>query len=482
MPSERGRPTPDPSPVAAYAVARRDNPLSAYWTSPAGLGGMSPPQRAFHEDPERKRFWLKGNKMGGSYALAAEGTGWSAGNHPYKPLPTPNTGLVVVPDLEQSYADDLCKCFHELIGPWDLHSSCHYSVGGGYKVGGRRGLLFNTGSVILFRSSWQAPRALKGLKVDWLGINEDPVRHLWGEILRSTFLSGGPIIMQFTSGQDPERPSQDLTWLRTEIEDPKKLWSFHQSALTYESVPHRTKSSVDTQMRDCPQGEYAQRILAKWDAPAIDRTFVSYSDAPWPEGCVVREADLPSVLPRQVGIGLGLDHGELPGNEAGPLYAFWEADGLPHALILDEYVSSGRTTVTADVIAIARILERHQLTYYAIDEGWGDHNSAGKTTLTTVNREFETQIALYLLIGRCPFRMRPAKKGAGSVGWGARVLDGALSAGRLLVHERCTHHRRAFSSWAGKDDHHKHLLDGVRYALAGRLDVSREAYRRIGVG
>lgn len=425
---------------------------------------------------------IKANKIGGTYALCAEVIGWATGNHPYIQLPQPSLVLVVIPDLDASYADDLCKCFRQLIGPWDLHSSCRHSMASGYKVGGRRGMLWSNGSQTIFRSSWQAPRALSGINASALAINEPPVRGLWGETLRSVFASEGPVLMQFTSVQDPDKPSQDLTWLRQEIENPEKRWSRHVVPLSHENAPHRTMASIDAQIRDCATWEYDQRILAKWDAPALDRTFVSYSDAPWPEGCVVREEDMPSVVPREVGIGLGLDHGELPGSEAGPIYAFWETEGLPHALIMDEYVSGGRTTVTADVLAIGRILERRGLTYYAIDEAAGDHNSAGKTSLTTVNREFEKQIALYLMIQRCPFRMRPAKKGAGSVGWGARVLDGALSAGRLLVHERCTHHRHAFSSWAGRDDHHKHLLDGDRYALAGRLDVSREQYQRIGVG
>ena len=421
---------------------------------------------------------IKANKVGGSFALVAEALGFSTGNHPYRDMPTPNTGLIVVPDLDASYADDLCVCFRELLPDYMLARNCSYSMANGYKSGGRRGLTLHNGSRILFRSSWQAPRALAGIKVDWLGINEPPVRSLWGEILRSVFQSQGPVLMQFTSVQDPDKPSQDLTWLRKEIEDPEKGWSRHEVPLSYENAPHRSKASIDAQMRDCAEWEYDQRILAKWDAPATDRAFDGF-DGPVDDD---PRGDYP--------VGMCWDHGEGPGKEVCHLYQYWTNDrGERCAHIFDSYVSPGRTTEAMDARKVAEMLDRWGVSPFEIERACGDTNSAGKSRLTTVNRTLEYAFAdLYKLPHHAPpFRIVPAKKGAGSVSYGCRVLNAAFIQGRLTVHKRCAPLVRALRYYkggkAGRDAEHSDKTDAARYGLTDWLEptrVNRAAEIRVG--
>jgi len=294
------------------------------------------------------------------------------------------------------------------------------------------------------------------------------VRALWGETLRSVFQSQGPVLMQFTSVQDPDRPSQDLTWLRAEIENVEKGWSRHAVPLTYENAPHRTKASIDAQMNDCATWEYDQRILAQWDAPATDRALDGF-DGPVSED------------PKgDHHVGMGWDHGEQPGKEVCILYTYWTNDrGERCAHVFDVYVSPGRTTEEMDALRVTELLTKWKISPFEINRAHGDTNSAGKSRLTSVNRALEQAFAaLYKLPpSNPPFRILPAKKGSGSVNYGLKVLNAALIQGRLTVHKRCAPVVRAMRYYrggkAGRDAEHSDKIDPMRYSMVDWLEPTR---------
>ena len=480
--------------VERVVAFERANRLAYYFAR-----GAAPWQRQLFEDANPKRFVRKVNKVGGSYGPCAEGIALSLGCHPTIDLPTPNVGIVYVPDLDHSYADDICRTIRMLEPAGHLAKGCSYSEAAGYKIGGRRGIQWANGSRILFRSSHQEAKSQAGVYADWGLINEPPARHLWGEIMRAFSLSSdAPIIMNFTVVDDVRKSSPDTAWLREILDDPSSTWAQYVVPLRASNVPHRVPSgcpgderctitggdcdapdcNVRQQWALCPPEERAQRIDAEWDAPAIDRYIRGFTDA-----CIVDDSDYQRIgLPAIVQIGVSFDHGEAPGHETECLYAWWRDQGGDNVvLVLDEYGSSGRTTSATDASCIADQLNAHGLTLFDVDRAHGDINTAGKSAVTgSVNRELEIAFA-GLVRGdpnNPPFRVAKAKKGSGSVLAGARVLSSACAAQRLWFHRRCTNHINAFRKWKGTDRGEdakiKHWIDDVRYGPGPLLDTTKQ--------
>ena len=481
------------TPAVQAAVERvvafeRANRLAYYFAR-----GAAPWQRKLFEDGNPKRFVRKGNKVGGSYGPCAEGIALSLGCHPSIGLPTPNVGIIYVPDLDHSYADDICRTIRMLEPAGHLAKGCSYSEAAGYKIGGRRGIQWANGSRILFRSSHQEAKSQAGVYADWGIINEPPARHLWGEIMRAFSLaSDAPIIMNFTVVDDVRKSSPDTAWLREILDKTDSPWSQYVVPLRASNVPHRVPSgcpgdkrctitggdcdvpdcNVRQQWALCPPEERAQRIDAEWDAPSFDRYIRGFTDA-----CVVTDADFERIgVPGDVSIGVSFDHGEQPGHEVAIVYAYWDTMGRTTVLVLDEYESQGRTTSEVDAVNVRDVLRRHGITLFQVDRCHGDTNSAGKSSLITVNRELEIAFARLVDSGLPPFDVLPARKGPGSVDMGARVLSSAFAASRLWVHKRCTKFANACRKWKGtdrgEDSKVKHFVDAGRYGPGPLLDVT----------
>ena len=188
-------------------------------------------------------------------------------------------------------------------------------------------------------------------------------------------------------------------------------------------------------------------------------------------------------------VGMGWDHGEQPGKEVCVLFQYWTNDrGERCAHVFDLYVSGGRTTEEDDARFVTEILERWGISPFEINKAHGDTNSAGKSRLTSVNRALEHAFAaLYRLPRNAPpFRIYPAKKGAGSVNFGLKVLNAAFIQGRLTVHERCAPLVRALRYYrggkAGRDAEHSDKIDPLRYALTDWLEPTRSDGVEIRVG
>jgi len=455
---------------AARELQRRK--LTRLTTVPPGAPyTLSQPQWDFLHETNPRKFMRAANGIGKSFEQALETWLLLLDEHPVYRVPMPNMGVFLVQDLDTQYADDICKILRELEPPGVLHESCVYNPTKGYTVGGKRGIYLKNGSREIFRSSHQQLTGLTGFKADHASVNEPPGEHLWSEFTRSLVMNANiPLSLAFTVVDDLRKAEMSLEWLKTMVGDPKNGWAEHVVPLTEAACPWRTPESIARQIADCLPGERAQRIYAEWDAPAIDRIFVGFDDRPYAAGgCVVTDADLAGLAPDVVQIGLGFDHAERPGGEIAILGCWWQHKGAVHGAVLDVYVSSGRTTPTVDADRVLDMLAARGLSPLAIDRARGDHNSAGKTSLTGINRELELAFAAATDSTIPPFAIQKARKGSGSVMYGVRVLNNALANGRLFVHERAKPLIHSFNNWRGKEMH-KDAIDATRYLYTELLD------------
>jgi len=75
-----------------------------------------------------------------------------------------------------------------------------------------------------------------------------------------------------------------------------------------------------------------------------------------------------------------------------------------------------------------------------------------------------------------PFRIRPARKGPGSVVYTSRLLHAAMVKGDLTIHPRCVSLVDSFRHWRGPggDQNNRdlsHALDAARYIGRSFLDT-----------
>lgn len=455
------------------------NPLAVYEAYPPNMGGMTPGQRAFHEDQSRKRLLKCANKVGKTYALSAE-VWWNlTGTHPFRDdgIPEVNRGLYFIDDLDGAYAEDVCMCLHELEPPDILHPSCRYDEIKGYVIGQKRGILTKNGSRVLFRSSTQSERRGRGVKVDWMVWNEPPGRKHWGEMQRSLSMSMGPTIGALT-------PLGDLRWLQREIdEDPdtmvpgKNVHSIHTIELTLANCPHRTQADIDEQKAGVPGWEWEQRTKGAWESVSTERRLTA-----WTPDLILDESVGPQdgwfssnddQKASMVFVVLAADHGEKAGACAWALYLFQIIRVRGYGVIIkirmfNEYVSQSDTTDEEDAIAVRSMVECVGLKLGDVDWAVGDVNSAGKSKAgRSLNEIMEGHFArLMRLHPLSPaFEVQRARKGSGSVDLGLKRLNQSMARRDWQVHPRCTRTIRAYAQWEGKEDDHEHLIDRDRYAI-----------------
>jgi len=421
-----------------------------------------------------------------SFSLAAEVWGLLTDSHPWDRIDHPTRIIIAVPDLDKSYADDICVAFRELEPAGILAQGCAYHPTKGYLVGGGRGILATNGTRVIFRSSHQDIRAVAGVWGARLFVNEPTAKHVWGELIRIiSNTPAGRVAVLFTAAQDIRRP-EGLAWMKEEVtggKDPdvdRALpywsavatatgWSFHNFELREETapitVPHRTLKSVRQQIADCPPWEYDQRILAKWDAASLDRKLMGFTQA----SVCDRE------IPEGASLGLTFDHGERPGAEVCVLVAHWtDATGNKHAHCLDEYVSTGRTNTADDARGVVAMLDRHGYTVGHISRARGDTNTAGKDSqYRRINRALEVELSA-LHGAPVGFRIADPFKGAGSRDYGLWVMNSAFLQGALTISPRCRLGVASCEHWrggkSGEDGERSHWIDALRYFVYDWLD------------
>ena len=478
---ERARGDGTEADVLAHIKARE--PALAFLRTPAGVGrwGASDWQRRVVMDPSLRILERGGNKTGKTATISWTCSMFMDGAHPTIQRPTgPARLLYVVADLANAYADDVCVGLREFLPESKWHADTKYSELKGFTVHGRRGYKHHNGDTIIFRSGTQDGQAIAGVWSHIVLVNEPPMRSRWGEIMRAAALIAGCVVLVGFTPIDDHGVSRDVLWLRSIVDEAGSEWSEHVVPLTHANAPHRRPEDIDRQIRDMPEWERGQSRDADWEGPAPARRIASFG----PDSVMFVDPGQWQMLPgmddtRELSLGLSADHGELDAKEHWLLYAYQEG-GEPIVWVLDEYCSTGETSIETDVDGVLKMLKPWGISLDMVDRWHGDTNSAGKSHLGKINDVFAR--AFRSATGT-QVQILNAMKGPGSVQLGIRVLIQAFSNQRLHINDRASRLKRACNRWDGKSgSEYKDALDTLRYGPGGLLTPTRGNVRRIGRG
>jgi len=410
-----------------------------------------------HRSQARKRFLLKPNQSGGTYAWGAEVWWALTDSHPYRENLKPGVIWCLIENLQDEYRT-ICAKLHALEPTSQLHPDCRYIDGMGYRYKGTKQIVTKAGRICEFKSGTQEQQALESGTIAGLFINEPPKRGHWGAAMQRIAVLGAPVLMNFTAVGRP------LEWLQAEIHgDPEHgilprdpSWDVHIGELTVEACTTvggrviRTEESIKEQMLSTPAHEYAQRIKASWNAVTADRVFTGFGD----------HTRIDSVPARNWQVLLGLDHGELAGHEVA-LLILW-CPVLPLMIIIDEYINEKTSNIDQDAVGIRTMLARHDMLPRHIDRAVGDTNSAGKSMAgKKVNDLLGEALGIWI---------RGAVKGSGSVNAAITTVNTALGRRHVRVHPKARNAMKMLQHWGGEDDGLKHFFDALHYVGAPLLD------------
>lgn len=435
------------------------DPLIRYMTEPPGLGGMSPPQSKFHQDPARKRLFRAGNQIGKTRSGAAEAWFHALGDHPYRDTPPPgNTGWVLASDLKSGWPS-ISKKMREIEPLGAVSPATSYDDARGYYYRGIRAIQLNNGSIIVGKGSDQNTLALASGTVDWQWVDELPKASHWSEFRSRGAVRNAPIWVTLTP---IGRPAE---WLRTLVDgdvhtkgEPQEPdWSSHVVPLTVENAPHRTVQDIEDQIASIPSWERSIRIKAGWESVTVARRVPGFTDA----NIFVQGEAHP--LDKLTSIGIGADWGETVGNTIFVLVGYQESTEVMY--VLGEWTPTDRMTPMAEAKGLkANLLDVWGLSPFHVEHFRGDSNSAGRRGVAvTCNQLMERSMSELVNSSTPVFKCRPPWKGAGSVRARARILSNACLEGKLLVHQDCTRVIGSLRHWMGNNDKYKHPFDALAY-------------------
>ena len=431
------------------ATNYKANGLAIYENEPAGLGGMSPGQRAFHESQHDRRLCVAGNQIGKTRMLGAEAWWASLGRHPFRAVPpAPNLGWVMVADL--THWTNFSQKMREIEPPNVLSDRCYYDPVRGYTRGGSKIIELANGSIICAKSGSQEMIALAGASISWGIVDELPKIGHFSEFRSRLAANSGPLVMSFTPIGRPALWLRDLVSGDEQGNAPRENFDVHKIELSVENCPHRDPQSVLDQINSYGPWEYDQRVKGAWQGVSNERWIAGFG-----------EDNVFSEAPKNIEcLGLGWDHGERPGASVCYLVGY---DGST-VWVLAEYQNEERNTPLMEAKAITEMLGAWGISLNQIEHAYGDSNSAGRLGLGfSVNELLERAFADILNQARPPFQIRVPYKGAGSVKARARMMNTAAIEGRLKVNENCKALINTLRHWRGGNDDLKHCFDACGY-------------------
>jgi len=414
----------------------------------------------FHADPSREKLLRAGNQWGKTRAGAREALWIMTGEHPWREVkPPPVRGRVVTYSWAQSV--EVQRRINEILPSFLVD---------GYDFNDQRGFVgakikFKNGSLLEITTASQGTIAHGAATLDFVWIDEPPPRELYSELLARLLVKKGHLFLTMTPVGRP------VDWLIDEIEEGRL--SGHRFDLTPANCPHLGQDQIDTIGGKYLPHERPQRMHGHWHGESPDRFFEAFSEA-------AVNSDMP---PGNVGIALGIDHGEGVGKEAAILLAYELGGDFPKIWILDEYINTKRTDPDEDAAAILDMLRRHDINPEEVDLAIGDINTAGKGGGgIKVNDALAGAIHRQTKKKHPPIIVRSARKGRGSVMHGNRLINYAFRRGDLTVHPRARSLIHSLRHWKGANDDLKHTLDAARYIISEILSHKKGYYRlRFGI-
>jgi len=419
-------------------------------------------------DAERFRLLRAPSQSGKTLVAAYETVSRCLGRHPFHSTkPPPIEARVVCHSFRQSVV--VQTKVQAFLTPAMLRADCSFHPVRGFK---HNTISFANGSRIVFVTAEQDRLALASATLDLVWIDEPPPPDVYAESASRLVQTGGSMYLTLTPVGRP------VGWLKDEVE--RGVLSETHFSLSSAACPWMTEAQVEEAINVCLPSQRSQVIGGAWEADSLDRYFASWDSS------MVSE-DLPA---GEVSIGLGIDHGEDAGKECALLVAVELADPQrPRIWFLDEYISPGHTGIDADAMAILDMLDRAGLQPEAVDVAVGDHNSAGKSQAGFgINALMTESIARQC--GRPesspPFKIKPARKGPGSVIYTSRLLHAAMVKGDFRVHPRCKQLIESLRHWRGPggsaaNRELTHTLDAARYIGRSFLDTRTKGVQSLRV-
>jgi hypothetical protein len=440
-----------PRELAALELKQRRhlNPLDYFTPSPG--------QMPFFRGRERFKMLRGPNQAGKTMAGAAELIYRMIGAHPYQKV-SPAGGHFRVITYSWDQSRTVSRKIWELMPKELLHPETKYHPDRGFMYHQFR---LTNGSFCEIYTTKQGALANASATLDGVWIDEPPPIELWSELCARIMAKRGSLWLTMTPIGRP------CGWLQQKCEAGEI--ADYRFSLTPENCPWYTAEQIAEIEKMYLPFEVPQRIHGSWAGYLRERVFKGFDDS-----CVRDEVPIGETL-----IAIGLDHGSGAGSQVALLLAVGQGEKGSKVWVLDEAWADESTTPEEDARSILRMLERNKMTIEHVDRWTGDIDHGGRRWGgRKSNRLLENAFERSLRVGinRLPFKIRTAKKGRGSVWYGARVLHSAMLRGDFCIRPRCKKTIESLQNWNGSqaaDCEEKHAVDALRY---GVVEMMQRAY------
>ena len=358
----------------------------------------------------------------------------------------------------------------------------HHLARDNYRAG--RGFASNTitlrnGSVLQFRSYEDHPQTGAGDQLHLCVLDEVPKESHYREAVARVTRHGGRVIISCTPVDRPVQWFRDIiepplqgdrraVWIAGQGRPAGAHWKQYVVPFTRDNVPWLSEEAfaqqIDLVSSDPTQA--AQRLEGAWEGVTRSRLFTS-----WATRCAVSRPHLDGWR-----YCLGIDHGEMAGNQVALLCA-WRGSSLH---VVAEYRDAASVDYEQDARGILELMTQHSVNPHDVAVAVGDTNrtKGGRR----VNEVIQTAIATELGSSRPPFRIEGANKRAGSVDFARRIINYALQRGDLTVDPRCTYLVSCLAGYrgidTGDDKALSHGVAALRY-IASRILAESATYREL---
>jgi hypothetical protein len=434
-----------------------------------------PLQRAFLDDPSKRKLIRAGNQFfGKTAALCEEMRRRGEACHPAG-LTYPRRMICISPSSPQSVS--LQKKLWECLDKRQIDPRTQFDPVLGFR-GRYPAVRWLNGCVLLFKSGEAGAISFAGETVDDVFIDEPTTLAIYQEAERRVTMRGGYLIL----GMTPINAREPLDWLRELCE--LGVVSEHHATLTPEQMipvghaePRRTADGesvdadyIERQRRAVVGPDAAIRLDGDWETPVSGQAFPAFDPRPGGDHVVT---EVPSDLDMQ--LYLGIDHGERDHKQVAVLVGIQSAGLYPAIWVLDEYVGEGLTTPEADAEGILTMLGRWGWTWRDLEGASGDkpHDVRRVTRSIARKSNVDLQVAIARRLNMAPGRLIPPLRqaktgrggGRGSVDRGVRYLHTCMLRGDgFKIHLNCQRGIKSLSRWAWQDDEWKDWIDALRYA------------------
>jgi len=332
-------------------------------------------------------------------------------------------------------------------------------------------------SRLYFRWTGQRTLNIASATVDGVWFDEPPSsQRAYREAERRTTRTGGEIRMTFTPVNAP------VDYIREEV-DAGIIRDIHYRmepqwmVPTGDTEPLRTSAGepmdaawIEQQRRLVMGWEAAVVLDGEWEFRALGRIFTAWDpERHLVEGDISEHPDCPT---GEVKFALGIDYGDDEFRQVAILIAIDDSGRWPKVIVLDECISTGRTTTDEDGQAIVDMLARSGLAWRDLTYAHGDRRYTGARGSVTrkSNRRLQRAIAAILRVPTAELRpeIRGAKRGkgagAGAKHSGCRWLHEAMvRPGHFLVSAKCKTLSESIGKWDWGEKF-KDPIDALRYA------------------